>query len=77
MSWLDKAARRRSERPTPRIAKVDLLLAAGETEQALAARTSLKVKPPKVPIALQVLARTQLATGKQADALAPIAASSP
>ena len=69
-SWLDKAAAADPKDLRPRIAKVDLLLAAGEKEPALSAAKELESQSPKSPIALQILGRTQLAAGDQAGAVA-------
>ena len=69
MSWLDKATLADPNDLRPSVAKVDLLLAAARTEPALAAARELQTQAPNSPIALQVLARTQLASGDQVNAI--------
>ena len=52
LSWLDKAALADPNDLRPSIAKVDLLLAEGRTEPALAAARELQTRAPNSPIAL-------------------------
>src|SRR5262249_16622629 len=63
LSWLDKAALADPNDLRPSISKVNLLLAGGRTESALAAARELQTRAPDSTVALQVLAQTQLASG--------------